>query len=330
MADLNRWRDRGRDRGQMLLVAAFGVAVMLVALALILNTSIYTENIATRGSDISGGKDAARFTDSTRDAVGGIVTYANYNDNASYDDLNGSVSSGVTNYSELSGDQQALDSIAVNVSQVGTPSRGAHVYNRSGNFSNVSGAQNWTVVEDTEGVRKFEIQAQNDSLTEKGPPPVFSDPIFYVNFTDLDDDERYRVYIFNSNDASEDVNVTVEGETAGGSSFSLGCGRDIDDGVVNVSVTGGTVEGERCEPLERVAAVTSDAFSVRFNNTLDGGAPTIEGEYSMVVNSTRSDVSSDAPNSDFAIYSTRIHISYHSKRLFYETDLRVAPGEFDG
>lgn len=51
---------RPRDRGQLILVAGLTVAVILVMLVLLLNTVIYTENLATRGID-SGAGDAAEY-----------------------------------------------------------------------------------------------------------------------------------------------------------------------------------------------------------------------------------------------------------------------------
>ncbi|MFC7080626.1 DUF7261 family protein [Halorussus caseinilyticus] len=47
--DRGRSGDGGRDRGQLILVTGLAIAVMLVALVLLLNTVIYTQNLATRG-----------------------------------------------------------------------------------------------------------------------------------------------------------------------------------------------------------------------------------------------------------------------------------------
>jgi hypothetical protein len=51
---------RSRDRGQLILVAGLTVTVILVMLVLLLNTVIYTENLATRGID-SGAGDAIEY-----------------------------------------------------------------------------------------------------------------------------------------------------------------------------------------------------------------------------------------------------------------------------
>lgn len=48
------------DRGQLILISGLTLAVTLLILVLLLNTAIYTENVATRGIDSDIG-DAAEF-----------------------------------------------------------------------------------------------------------------------------------------------------------------------------------------------------------------------------------------------------------------------------
>ncbi|ADJ15565.1 DUF7261 family protein [Halalkalicoccus jeotgali] len=57
------------ERGQLILVTGLTIAVVLVALVVLLNTVIYTENLATRGVD-AGGADALEY----RAAVVGSVS----------------------------------------------------------------------------------------------------------------------------------------------------------------------------------------------------------------------------------------------------------------
>ena len=53
--DRNRDCLRDADRGQLLLVAGLVMAVSLVALVVLLNASIYSENLATRGIEAADG-----------------------------------------------------------------------------------------------------------------------------------------------------------------------------------------------------------------------------------------------------------------------------------
>ena len=81
---------RPRDRGQLILVAGLTVAVILVMLVLLLNTVIYTENLATRGIG-SGGGDALEY----RATVVGSVEELIERENEHYDEGH-SPSEGVT------------------------------------------------------------------------------------------------------------------------------------------------------------------------------------------------------------------------------------------
>lgn len=63
------------DRGQMILVAGIVLAVILVALVLLVNTAIYTDNVATRDSDAAG--EAIEYRGDAVDAVGGLLEAEN-------------------------------------------------------------------------------------------------------------------------------------------------------------------------------------------------------------------------------------------------------------
>ena len=54
MADVGPDSDGASDRAQLLLVTALALAVMLVTVALLLNTAIFTENVATRDTTADG------------------------------------------------------------------------------------------------------------------------------------------------------------------------------------------------------------------------------------------------------------------------------------
>ena len=85
MADLTAVLGRnenagGGDRGQMIIVAAFVLAVSIVALALILNSAIFTQNLASR-SGSSGTTEALAERSSVEQGVGDLMYHLNYEDN---------------------------------------------------------------------------------------------------------------------------------------------------------------------------------------------------------------------------------------------------------
>ena len=62
----------GYDRGQMLLVGAFALSLVFVALALLLNSAVYAENLATRSSG-DDTQEASEFSKEVRLTARGIL-----------------------------------------------------------------------------------------------------------------------------------------------------------------------------------------------------------------------------------------------------------------
>lgn len=79
MAQVIRLRDGGddhnRDRGQMIILMGVILAVMFVALALLVNAAIYTDNVATRGGDPAG--EALEYQSGVVDSVSGLLAEEN-------------------------------------------------------------------------------------------------------------------------------------------------------------------------------------------------------------------------------------------------------------
>lgn len=79
---------RTADRGQMILVAGIVLAVLFVALALLVNAAIYTDNVATRGGDSAG--EALEYQAGVVDSVGGLIDAENADGNP--DNIEGAIS----------------------------------------------------------------------------------------------------------------------------------------------------------------------------------------------------------------------------------------------
>lgn len=332
--------DRPQGRGQMLLVAAFGIAVMLVTLALILNTSIYTENIATRGSDIGGGNDAIRYRASTQSSVAGTIEYANYNNNSSYTYLEDNVTAGVDGYTNLSGRQQASDGAVANVS-VKELHRGTRVYQNSDrNFTNVSETETWIVASDVTDLRGFEVNIATNELTQLDPGDGSDDfddnPEFFIVFDVPSDPDDAHISIYEDENTGE---YTVNVKDPWGNPRRT-CRVPSSTSRLVIDVTGGTVNGEDCDPLDFVGNL-STPFVVSFNDTIAAANdPSVVGTYNFTVNQSVSTFDANLPEDHYtnesglperteAIYSTTVHLTYETHRVRYETDIRVAPGEPD-
>lgn len=72
MADVDG--PEGWDRAQLILVSGLTLAVTMLILVLLLNTAIYTENVATRGIDSDVG-DAAQFQQTMDEEIAAIIEH---------------------------------------------------------------------------------------------------------------------------------------------------------------------------------------------------------------------------------------------------------------
>lgn len=339
----------------MLLVAGFGLAVMLIVLALILNTAIFTENIATRSSDIVGGEDALQLRSSAKAGVGDGMEFANYKNNSTYSDLNTSVNNSVD---KIDNGTLRLFSGSGTVTNLSVKRlyRGARIFQHSDeNFSSEADDRNWTVVQDLDttaatNVRNFTITAVEGELAQA--PQGNATGTFAVRFEDNAGAIR-DVHVYRDSGATNDVVVVVKD-----ASGRLGdCTRTVfgagEDSRVNISLTDGTIEGETCNALQTKvfpAITVASPIDIEYRNTHEkaltpdfptvtttgGDAYTIKGEYSLIVNQSESIVDSVinsvvtlSPHTSKAVYSTRVNLTYDSRRLLYITKVRVAPGEPD-
>lgn len=91
------------DRGQLILVFALGIAVLLVVLALLLNGVVYAESVPKRSVDGDAGGSAAEFRAAAGDAGGRLVAAANAESDSSYTSLRTALRSGIDRWSNLSG-----------------------------------------------------------------------------------------------------------------------------------------------------------------------------------------------------------------------------------
>jgi hypothetical protein len=308
----------GRDRAQVLLVTAFALAVAFVALSVVINGAIFTQNLATRG-DTAGGDDALQYRQQTEQMVGDLLEEVN-------DDYAGA-GSGTTRTSELrtalsdlgnaSSYQQSVTGRAVDYSYSGATNGTRVSQNAAGNFRSSGGMENWTVVQGVPDTRAFDIYVDDtDDLEDPDDNP------FTVHLEDTSSSDSWRMVIAEDSD----INLTVT-YVDGSDSFSQTCtAPDPSSDDLTVNVTAGLLAGQPCDALDFARNVSGTdglgTYDIRFNNT-----DNVYGEYELTVNAT-SGVGS-VPNAEEVLYSTTVDYTYRTANLVYETDVRVAPGEPD-
>ncbi|MBX0303654.1 DUF7261 family protein [Haloarcula salinisoli] len=338
MANLSR-----DDRGQILLIAAFALAVIFVAMALIVNSAIFTENLATRG-ETAGSEGALSMRADVTENVGEGIEAANRNNNSSQSDLTGAVEASVRQLSQQTGRQSARSGRVVNVAyQSGSQKEGARIYRANdSSFTNAAGDERYQLVgnvsrvDDANGTRAFVIEASTITADASDP--------FEIRVQDSaasGDENSWRARIWDA--GGDTVHVrTLKNDS--GTTVVEDCEvtRDSPGTGITIDVTGGTIDGEECDALRTapsgenfhfgagtgVTPGTDDSYDISFDKA-DG----ITGTFSLVVYDG-GDLellpdASDGPKSSTALYDVTVEYTYLTTDLRYETDVRVAPGEPD-
>jgi len=322
MADVSlpsRPADR-RDRAQLLLVGALTLAVVFLSLSLLLNSVIYTENLATRQT----GTDVDRATAFGYAAVAGLgdaIEHVNGGDapdvatrRADYHTVTDAWIPKLANHSATNG-------LASDVERR-TVSEGTRI--ADGNYSTTLTPQNgnttWTVVTDAK-VRNFHLRIDNTSLS--------GDVIVRI------DDGTTRT--LRIEDTAPKPQLRVVG--AADPTCTLSDGR--------IDVSGGRVGGQDCPALRSVDL--SDEVDI----TIEDGAE-VNGTYSLVADrnevglraavdtrnhpnqcappspTTYNDSDAADPYASPAIYAATADVTVRTQNLDHSRTVRAAPGEHGG
>lgn len=323
-----------RDRAQMLMIGAFGLAAMLIVLALILNTAIYTENIATRSSDIAGGDDAGRYKQASTEASLDRLDFTNHHNNTtSQSDLETAFNDSTENWSIMAATHGSYSGVATNTSVDHIDDGTRIVQDDVRNFTNESGSSNdWMVVSGVSNIRSYQIDV--DSVDSASVSDV-EDPSISVNIFEIEIDDGssiWNIYIFeNSGDMKVTVikDSTLQG-TCSSSSFGV------------VDITNASITNTYCQHLDFFDSV-SGSFDIEYKKAhVAVVGDTITGTYNFTVDKAYSAVdatdfasaspgslTSDTPSpyKTHAVYAARVKVTYEGTRVFYEHTYRIAPGE---
>ncbi|WP_324756867.1 DUF7261 family protein [Haloarcula sp. GH36] len=312
--------DLSADRGQIILIAAFALAVTFIALALVVNAAIFTENLASRG-ETAGSDDALLLRHSVEQSVGRAVTNANTYNSSTESALNSSVDASVDNVSQAVTRQQSVSGRIVTVSGPAYTHGTQIVDNASGgsDFRGAASTDNWTVATGV-NARAYTMRIYDANTAGGANFGGTKTDEFRLNVTDGSDTWRVNV----TEQASGDVAVGVN-EVGGDEGV---CTASPTGGPVDIDLTGGRVGGEPCAPLAFAEGVGS-GYDIEYNNS-----HLVSGNYSLVVDQDEytngnltSGIGTDEPGTQHGIYAVTVTYRYDGSSITYETEVRVAPGE---
>lgn len=301
--------DFRRDRGQLLLVFAIGLAVAFVTLALILNAAIASElRSTTADQGTSAERAVATYEQDVWAAVAGLMDSVNAQDADSVAELHEEVVNGTTEWNELAQRQHADDATFTRASVTGT-AEGTRIVQTDQNrtVTNRSGAADWAVVGDDRGVWGFRMNVSPDGLAGAG-----TDCADCFNVTVQTDELAWSLFVY------EDGNDTVLEEADTGQTCRVtnaSADIDFDDGSLN---------DRRCSALA-VPASVSEPRQIAFENgdqALASYELTVEGNLSADPHFA----ADGQPTLEEAIYSASVSVSYRSPDLVYASEFEVVPG----
>ncbi|MFC6825969.1 DUF7261 family protein [Halopelagius fulvigenes] len=318
---------RGRrrdDRGQLMLVAALALAVLFVSLALLLNTVIYTGNLATRS--VGGNSDAvAEYRTAATDAARESLRRVNADHDADYSELETTFGAAMRDWDAATSRHRAVASSATEA-RVVSRTNGTRLrqddFGRS--FVNESGAENWSVAEGIGAYRDFSMTVNRSTLTYVGgldptdASVLDSAGVFNVTL-ETAADERYTAFV-----GTDGTNVVVS--VFGPSGTHRDTCTAATGGDATVDFSNGTVGGADCEALtfEDDAA---DPFTLRYENG-DAAA----GTYSLVTDTPYveydedfADSAGSTPYRTYALYGVELELTYRTSSTYYQSNVTVVP-----
>ncbi|MFB6109065.1 MAG: hypothetical protein ABEJ82_09560 [Haloplanus sp.] len=337
MADVSRLLGDGdgrRDRAQLLLVGALALAVIFVVLSLLLNSVIYTENLATRKTNADA--DAAvEYRTQIRGGVGHLVEYANRDGDHSLATRRADFRATLADWRVMHSNYSALDGRATEVTLESTrPGTRIVDANASTSMTARDGTPTWWVARDVT-VRDFRANVTVSTLADYSQTQVEgfgSDPtqgdVFRVVF---DDGSPTTLAVYD--DDTEGPTLLVHDAATG---TTRTC--PVTNGRVHLGDE--RVDGRYCRALSMVHP-TGNA-DVRI---LDGGVS--DGAFSLVVDRPESAFRTTLDTSNYgdqctatygandtvepyttpAVYASDVRARFRTSDLTYGQTVRVAPGE---
>lgn len=312
--------DRPMDnRGQLMLIIGFTLAVAFVALALILNTAIYAENLSTR-SETGLDSSPVDVRDETRDGTASLLEYINEYNNTDHTSISDNLDKAVKQYASIAGRRGASNGQILHLSLENFRPGTRLVQTDSGrNLTNRNNTANWTLAS---GVRARSVTMD---IADQSPGTCsVTGSCFRMNATDGSDTWTMAVY-------ENATDMVVEIETMNNDIYTCSPSPDGNT-TARINLSEGTVDGQKCKGLQ--TGVPDPPYDLAFTHGDEA-----KGTFDMIVNEDsivsfpdtdryHPSGSSDSPRVAYAGYATTIRIEQYSENMVYNGTVRVAPGEW--
>lgn len=297
----------GSSRGQIILVAALAIAVTLVALALVVNTAIYTENLATR--ETVDGSESIAFEQMVEESGAALLERVN-RDNRTDGDYSSHVSAYRHDIRTLETFNQlhSASSGRITAVELTDVHNGTAIVQEDSlsAMDDDQGNSTWRLATNVQNSRRFVINVTS-----------ISNPPFVVNVTNST--STWKMNVTNSGDY--EIQTYTDGTLQGTCNAS--------GSSVTIDVTNGLVNNSACSHLEFAEGV-GKPYTITFEH-----ASNTTGSYHLIVDRQRGDIKTTLsenyqdPGPDpalyTAIYNATLNASVKQPDLSYSTTVTVEP-----
>jgi len=311
MADVMASFDGESDRGQLLLVTALTLAVMLVTVALLLNTAIFTENVATRDTTADG-SEAIELRGEAVDAVGGVIETENRVGSGDPDNVEAAVDAMGPLVDRERARHGTVATLRVNESAPTTPGSLLRWNESGGPRAFDDHGSNWTFVDDLDNARGVRVEIDPSTLNATNAASSDDDAMGVRFINDTSDNVTFYLY--------EDGSTLSIAEAVDGGTPTRQCSIEH-NGTTAVDFTASqlSTNGSATDCFRGLWPPDSPD-EIEFVNVGDE-----EGTAEATVESGTTPIGD--VDDDSAVYAATVDITYQSQDLTFETTVRVAPGE---
>lgn len=310
------------DRGQLLIIAAVGFAILLVLLTVALHTAVYADVHVTQADDGSHEERAAlRYVDAVQRAMPGLVPPAAANDDG-YEELTRQLERNVAEWDNLSSEHTSGDGVWTDtrIRNVSFASRIVQE-NSSRSFENQTGTSNWTVAADVRTVETFTMTVANESLAAIDDCRSNDACFTLVVVGDGGSEWTLRIYSETGTSGHE-----IVADAAGNTAYKTNDTSlriDIEEGVFDPGGTGTNfstfLDVDGLSPPYTMRYVTADAVTGTYNLSVAGKAGIEESNFGP----------SASPRVTLRIERVAVPMGYRSAGLEFRSVVSVTPGDSD-
>lgn len=329
------------ERGQLIVLTAVVVAVVFVALAIIVNSAIFSANLATR--DTGQSDDAIIYMDSAHDAVFGAIRHTNDIANNTTIEALSTYQLAIDAWTRTTRDRAAKRGAATDLTTVAHPGwRLEQDTDRSFTPANDTNATEWQVAGLVGNVGAVRLNVTRNSLYDAAADyDNTSEEAFRVRVDN--GTHEWQVYVFRDTTNNTIVTHVGDPDSFGSLGVLLGepdtCSRV--ESRAAIDLRNATFAGTACDSLAFAGNLTG-RVDVHYEHVRESpsGDFRVTGQYTLVVNESHTvetgsddlpdqfnNASAAAPTARAIIYSVSYDVRFERTTAMVDRSGRMLPRE---